>query len=249
MQIHMSAGDRQPRWAWTAGLEGLGQQEMAVMLPWPEGDPRDRYVAHLLRFIETYIASQPKRILAGQTMHYGWSMLRFVAGESPQSSIDQRSLLIEELRDPFTFDQPAYVPGATRALELTALQREAIQRNRISGESEHPHRSGMVIVCNRVTPDTICSLRPLAVQRLWEPKNQYTGWFVSCSNSGHDHDNPDELAPVHLLHLINGFPALFPYLAMPVGTALFFESQQVIVFGPGDQDGHVDPAPLLLTLP
>lgn len=91
MQIRMSTGDALPRRAWTEGLEALGQQELGVTLPWPQGDARDTQITRLLRFIEGYISSQPRRILAGQTMKYGWSRLRFVADEQ------ENRLLIEEL--------------------------------------------------------------------------------------------------------------------------------------------------------
>lgn len=39
---------------------------------------------------------------------------------------------------------------------------------------------------------------------------------------------------VHLFHLVERFPGLFPYLGMPVGTMLVFEEEQVSVFHPGD---------------
>jgi hypothetical protein len=54
---------------------------------------------------------------------------------------------------------------------------------------------------------------------------------------------------VHLLHLVVGFPGLFPYLAMPVGTALLFEAERAIVFKAGEQEGNADSAPLLRQLP
>jgi hypothetical protein len=76
-----------------------------------------------------------------------------------------------------------------------------------------------------------------------------SGWFVGCCDQEHDHDNPHELATVHLLHLVQRFPGLFPYVAMPVGTALLFEENQAIIFRPGEQEGQVDPSRLLSSLP
>jgi hypothetical protein len=43
-----------------------------------------------------------------------------------------------------------------------------------------------------------------------------------------------------LLHLVEPFPDLIPYLAMPVDTRVIFETSQVIVFDPGKQNGQVD---------
>src|SRR5260370_1654932 len=78
MQIHFRGAENQLRWAWTDGLRTLGQREIAVMVPWPEHDSRDRLITHLLRFLENYLISQPKRILPEQTLRYGWTTLRFV---------------------------------------------------------------------------------------------------------------------------------------------------------------------------
>ena len=47
MHIHCQKVKDQSRWVWTEGLRALGQQEIVVMLSWPEDDPRDLLVAHL----------------------------------------------------------------------------------------------------------------------------------------------------------------------------------------------------------
>ena len=80
----------------------LGQQEMAVRLFWPELDPRDQEIRLLLNFLGNYIAEQPKRILGGQTLRYGLTMLRFVADERNESGLGTDRLLVEELASPFT---------------------------------------------------------------------------------------------------------------------------------------------------
>lgn len=247
MQVYFSEDQTGQRYAQTEGLQTRGQQELAVPLFWQQGDQRDQQIIRLLKVIGQYIYDQPKRITAGQTMQYGWSMLRFVPDQ--QHGLRQETLLIEELQRPFGHGDSRYVPGAAQAIHLLWLQEEAIRRNRITGESEPSHRSHLAIVCSRVTPETTWTLRPLCAERLWQPDNRYSGWFIGCSDKRHDHNNPDELAPIHLLHLLEGLPAIFPYLLMPVGTALFFEAQQVIIFGPGEQEGHVDTEPPATTLP
>jgi hypothetical protein len=161
MQVHISKGVKAPRWAWTDGLHTHGQAEVAVPLPWSEADPRDQQVKDLLRFLEKYVVEQHGRILPGQTMRYGWTMLRFREDEQNEGGQGTETLLVEELRDPFKFGELAYVPGASRALQLVAVQQAAMRRNRITGESEHPHRSKMVMVCSRIRPETIGTLRPL----------------------------------------------------------------------------------------
>lgn len=243
MEIRMSRDAGQPRWAWTEGLGALGQQEVATPLPWPEGDARDEQVMGLLRFLEGYVAGQPRGIVAGQTLRYGWALLRFVADE------EGHRLMLEEMRDPWRFGEAEYVPGVARTLALKWIQDEALRRNRMTGSAVYPHRASTAIVCSRVTPETIGRLRPLGVHRLEEPGEDFSGWFVGCEEGGHDHDDADELEQVHLLHLVAGFPGLFAYLALPVQTALLFEAERVIVFRPGEQEGFADPAPILAALP
>jgi hypothetical protein len=241
MQVRISRG-KPPRWIWTEGLNALGQQEFAVPVPWPEDNARDKEVVWLLRFIEQYVERQQQRVIAGQTMEYGWSRLRFVAAEQGQR------LLIEELRDDAA-GEPVYVPGVARSVALRRVQDEVMRRNGVTGETEYPQRSKTAIVCNRVTPETIGWLRPLEAHRLRAPEGHFSGWFVGCAQHGHDHNDPEHLEQVHLLHLVESFPGLFPYLALPVQTALLFEATQVVVFRPGEQEGFVDPAPLLAALP
>ncbi len=240
MQIRMSRDA--PRWIWTEGLEALGQQELVAFLPWPEDDARDEQVIALLRFLEEYILRQPRRIVAGETLEVGWSRLRFVAEEQGQR------LVLEELRDDAP-GEPVYVPGVARTIALKRLQDEALRRYGLTGHAEQSQRSKTAVACNLVTPQTIRTLRPLQVQRLWEPDDTSSGWFVGCHEGGHDHHDAAEVEQVHLAHLVAGFPGLFPYLALPVQTALVFEAAQVIVFRPGEQEGYVDPEPLLRELP
>jgi hypothetical protein len=179
-------------------------------------------------------------------MHYGWTTLRFVPASRDESGA---MLQIEEIQHPFSHDNPQYIPGAVQAIHLQALQEAALQRNRVTGVSTTPHNSHTAIVCRRITPETIQTLRPLHIERNNAPEKRYSGWFIGCMGQEHNHDNPDELGLIHLLHLVANCPALFPYLSSPVGTALMLEETQVIFFGPDQQEGHVDPVPPIAVLP
>lgn len=97
MHIHFSPHDAFPRWAWTEGLSTQGQQEIIVSLTWLFDDSRDRQITRLLKFIENYISSQPKRITAGQTMHYGWTTLRFVPASHDESGAMLRTFFERNL--------------------------------------------------------------------------------------------------------------------------------------------------------
>lgn len=249
MQIRSRCAENQVRWVWTEGLQTLEQQEIAVTVPWSEHDSRDRLLTNLLRFIETYLTRQPKRILPGQTLSYGWNILRFVADEQNLSGVGSGMLLIEERQSVFSEEHPSYVPGVARTLALLHLQNETIRRNRVTGESIYPDASQRALICRRVTPETIHHLHPLKADRAWQPDGRESGWYIGCCDEDHDHDNPDELARIHLFHLAESFPALFPYLAMPVGTMLIFEEHQAIVFRPNEEEGQVDPERLLTSLP
>jgi hypothetical protein len=249
MQIHVRRAQNQVRWVWTEGLRTLGQQEIAVIAPWPEHDPCDLLLTDFLTFLEQYLNKQPKRILPGQTFRYGWMLLRFVSDDQNLSGAGPDSLLIEEMQAPFSQENPSYVPGVAHTLALLQLQHEAIRRNRVTGDALYPHRSQQTMVCTRVTPETVSFLRPLKANRAWQPDGCESGWFIGCCDQEHDHDNPDELALIHLVHLVERFPGLFPYLAMPVGTMLIFEASQAIIFCPGEQEGQVDPGGLLSSLP
>jgi len=249
MQIRSRCAENQTRWVWTEGLQTLGQQEIAVSVPWPEHDPRDMLLTHFLQFLERYLNNQSKRILSGQTLRYGWTLLRFVRDDQNLSGTAPDALLVEEMQSPLSQENPPYMPGVAHTLALLQLQHEVLRRNGITGEAVYPHCSQYALVCTRVTPETLPFLRPLKIDRAWQPNVRESGWFIGCCDREHDHNNPDELAPIHLFHLVEQFPGLFPYLAMPVGTMLIFEESQAIIFRPGEQEGQVDPGSLLSSLP
>ncbi|GHO57406.1 hypothetical protein [Ktedonobacter robiniae] len=249
MHIYFHNAEDQQRWAYTEGLSDLGQREIAVLAPCSDDDLRNRLLLNLLEFIASYIKSQPKRILPGQTFRYGWVMLRFVSDEKNISGAGSDALLIEEHESHFALEDVPFVPGVIRAMELIQIQHKAMQRNQVTGDVQYPSSTHFALICSRVTPEAIQQLRPLSAQRLWEPEGQHSGWFFSCCDQSHDHDNPDELHRGHLLHLVKGLPAFFPYIAMPVGAALLFEENKVVIFPPGEEQGFVDPEAPLTTLP
>lgn len=249
MHIYFHNAEDQQRWICTEGLNVLGQRELAVLAPWSNDDLRHRLLLNLLEFIECYIQSQPKRILPGQTFQYGWSLLRFVSDEDNMSGAGSDTLLIEEQESLFAFDDVPFVPGVARTLELMQIQHKAMQRTRVTGDVQYPFFAHFVLICSYVTPEAIQQLRPLMAERYHEPEGQFSGWFIGCCDKSHDHDNPDELGKVHLMHIVKGLPALFPYIAMPIGTALLFEEDKVVVFLPGKEQGFVDSEAPLTILP
>ncbi|WP_126628350.1 immunity protein Imm33 domain-containing protein [Dictyobacter alpinus] len=248
MQLHFRKDEQHVRWVYTDGLRMLGQRELATQISWPEHDPREKLLIDLLRFLEDYLRSQPRRILPGQTLRYGWTMLRFVNDEYQLSGAGADTLLIEEEKHAFTHDDPSYGMGVAHTLTLLQLQHEVMRRNHITGLGDHPSPAHIALTCARVNPETIAHLRPIMAHRAWEPTARESGWFIGCCDHDHNHDDPAELATIHLRHLVESFPGLFPYITMPVGYQIFFEEHQAVIFHPGEQYGQVDPEGLLTSL-
>lgn len=249
MQIHFRDAENQWCWAWTERLRAWGQREIAVMFPRSGPDSHDLLITNVLKFVENYLISESTQILPGQTMRYGWTTLRFVRDEQNLSGQGTEILLIEEMEHPFSLDEISYVSGVAHTLALMQVQQEAMRRNRVNGDAIYPHRSQHALVCNRVTPRTVSLLRPLMAHRAWKPNVRDSGWFIGCCSNDHDHNRSEELGMIHLIHLVEQFPALFPYVAMPVGTQLVFEENRAIIWRPGEQGGQVDPGSLISSLP
>lgn len=239
MQIHFSAGE-QPRWAWTDGLFDAGQQDIALPLPWPLDDWRDRQAANLLGFIGTYVNGQSRRILAGQTLRYGWTLLRFRESAPEDREAIAGRLVIQELRDPLHDTEPAFEDGARRAVELVAAQGNVFAHYHITADAEYPFRSQFVLLCDRVPPLASTFPQPLYAERLWEPDAEDSGWFVACTDPDHNHDSANTLGRVHLLHLVERFPHIFPYLALPTASTLVFDGDTSAVYLPGADEGYED---------
>jgi hypothetical protein len=133
MQIHFRDAENQWRWAWTDGLRTGEQREIAVMFPQSEQDSHDLLMTNMLKFVENYLISESTQILPGQTMRYGWTMLRFVRDEQNVSGQGTEILLIEEMEHPFSLDETSSVPGVAHTMALMQVQQEAMRRNRVNG--------------------------------------------------------------------------------------------------------------------
>ncbi len=237
-----SNSDDGARWAWTEGLRALDQPqaELGALLPWAAEDDRDAQVERLLAFLTRYVARHGKPILAGQTIRYGWTLLRAEPG-APGPDQTER-LKMQELSQPFAEQTSSFTDGVTAAVALLALQEAAIARIRITGTAEHPHRHDSAIVCARVdqrggTPLTLTRLS-LTDRRIHD-----SGWFAGCQDRDHNHDDPHELHSAHLVHLVASYPWIFPYLGMPTQTRIALDGVSVVVWRPNERHGAIDDAP------
>ncbi len=259
MQVFLSPNGTEPRWAWTEGLEHAEQHDFAVPMAWQEGDARDQRVTDLLAFIGDAFANAsnvpgeggdgtaelPTIIQPGETLAYGWTTLGFRAS-SPADAIGPGFLVVQELADPLAEHEDRWVDGADQALDLLALQAETRRRNIVPGALDAPHRSDLVYTCTRVPPTGFLWQYPVAAQRYaYEGDSGESGWFFSCYDQPHDHEDPREREQVPLRELVAAFPRILPYLALAVGTAVIFTSDQVVIFRPDDDEGYEDPAGLV----
>lgn len=243
MRIAFSGETALYRWAWTEGLEPLGQLDVTVPLPWQAGDARDGEIERLLAAVADVVANWGLRFRQGDTFNYGWTTLRFEAGAAAGDSAGR--LVVSELAEPLLATPPTYARGAALIAALQRTQAEALTRNGIEAEPAHPHRSELAVICTRVPPAGPEYPRPLVLERLTDPQRDESGWVIRCADPAHDHDTPQALASVRLLHIVAGFPGIVPYLALPVGCAVLLEEREVIVFRPGENTGSPDSAPAL----
>lgn len=239
MQIRFGADTTGRRWAWTDGLAASGQLDLAVPVAWPADAVRDREVAGVFEFVAQYVAGQPRRVRPGETLRYGWTTLRFDAGGATGPGAGK--LVVSEVREPLRDAAPEYESGVATAIALTLAQDDALRRNHISGDADYPHRSEQAVICTRVPPAAKTIPHPLVLERRPPADSRHSGWIVRCTDPAHDHDSAGALTRTELVHIVAAFAPIFPYLAMPAGTAVLFDANTVVVFPAGSDEGRADP--------
>jgi hypothetical protein len=213
----------------TDGLRPYDQQECALELL---GGVTEEDGARVLRYISDYVTKSQQHILAGETMRYGWSTLHFA--QDPGTDV----LSVEELAAPFATANDTYKRGAAKALAILREQDATVRRNGVASPGHHPHRSERAVICRRMNPNAQWPL--MVFDRIKARQADQSGWFVGCGNAHHNHNDVGELAALHLVYLAERDPRVVNYLAMPENTRIVFERDKIIVFGPGQQDGHID---------
>jgi hypothetical protein len=225
---------------WTDGLALLGQTEIAAPIR-GDGSWRAEYGEQLLEYIEHYISSQSKRVSAGQTMTYGWTLLRFRESQPGDAPSATGKLIIQEADGAWRVDQPSYHDGCDDALRLKRIQDRVIVRHHISGDAYYPNRLHCAVACSNMSPQAPASFH---IERLprgeHEDSGEYSKWFIGCADRSHDHKRMESLHRVHLSHIVEQRREVFPYLALPHGSAVAFEPDKVIVFAPGSDHGHAE---------
>lgn len=226
------------RGAWTEGMVELHPEQMELGIPidWPPDEVRDAQVETLLTFLADYVAQNGRPIRGKQTLRYGWTSLRTDPAGHPFHGTDL--LILQELADPFG-GELSFKDGVKLAIGLLADQQEAIRRCHVVGTVDHPHRDDTAVVCRRVSKDGGSSLL-LARAALTNREFHDSGWIVGCRDRDHDHEDPTQLGGVHLWRLVASYPWIFPYLAMPVGTRVTLDRDQIVIFHPEERRGEID---------
>ncbi len=217
----------------TDGLAAQNGRECALELM--DGVTADN-AERVLRYISDYLTASGQKIMAGETMRYGWSTLRFAQDNNDPA------LSIEELEEPFATASDTFRRGAAKAIAILRAQDETVRRNGLSTIAHHPHRSERAVICRRLSPTA--TWKVLVFDRIKARQAEQSGWFVGCGSSTHNHNDVAELASLHLVYLSERDPRIVPYLALPEDTRVVFEPSKVIVFAPGVQAGQVDNAAL-----
>ena len=216
------------------GLEAIGQREIAAFVADPEPHDTDHQVMDVLQFIANYLIKSGARIVGGQTMAYGWTMLRF--GDARPQVLE-----IEEDTEPFSPEHPVHWgPGLRRAIELRLAGDAVMRRNRLTGQAEHPNRGHFALACDHLT-DTYSGMivaQRHQIVRSSSPTPWVSGWELHCGATEHA---DGQWHRHHLTHLIHPRPFVMPYLCMPEGAMVAFDAEGAIVWKPGSDSGTRDP--------
>jgi hypothetical protein len=236
-RIVFGPGTDTMRWAWTEGLRDYGQAEIAVPITWDHGNWRDDQVRDLLEGFDTYVRTQPKRISADQHMQHFWTVLRFRASTPADIGLRPGMLVVQELADPLHDVEPNYTDGAQRAIMLLMHQRHAVHRAGLDEAIDPPSAWMAAELCRRVNPHGGSALKLQRRSPKWEstePGAGDSGWLIACADPAHLHDEPGATVGTHLMHVVEHYPHIFPYLALPAGSQVHIDGGAVTIFRPGD---------------
>jgi hypothetical protein len=217
----------------TDGLHAVGQVEVAAQVPGGTAHEVDHQVMDVLQFIARYIFNSGARVLPGQTMAYGWTLLRFRQ--------DRPTVLeIDELDDPLAdVGEPQWMIGLSLAIGLRHAGDDVMRRNHLSGTAQFSNRGHTAIVCAHVIAMDAGS-RPLVMQRDAPASPENSGWTILCTQADAVHDETT-LALHHLAHLAHRWPFIVPYICLPPGAMVAFRDAEVVVWKVGEEQGAPDP--------
>ena len=167
------------------------------------------------------------RFEPGQTLRYGWSILRFELGPDDLLTLhepDFESLPVQ------------YVPGVSNSVRHIASQIAMIESFVMPiGEPNFPSMNDEVTVCNR-----LATADGFVMDRFHEDDdNECADWMISCNDDDHDHHDANEYDVISYYELLLKKPQILDFLAFPPGSTLVVEPGKLQLIEFEDVEGEV----------
>ncbi len=182
----------------TQGLMSPSQKELQVRVSEPALVPEGEA---FLRYVATYLQEQSTSIHPGQTLNYGYWLVKF-------QEIDDRTLEIWE----YNAEGTGFVPGAT--LSLTYWRDQQLVCRQFNALFTPPRADKLAAVSDGVVEgDPVQGVRypsPEHMSGWWLTTGRYTGDVAS-------------LRVEHLYHITAARPDLARFLALPYGFRFAWE--------------------------
>jgi hypothetical protein len=244
LEIRWTARTDGGRTATTHGLYEFRHPELTVRVDGPPEEARDRWVSRLLGHLAVDIAEHlldgraPFR--AGDELRWGWSTVRLVEPVSADGELHGVALAIEECAGPFGQDD-RFAAGVARTLHIAMAQAAAVERHGLKGQMDPLHSTSMAMVCKRVLDEVSTRGMLRAIRGPADDEDSSDWWQIDCNDDGHDHEDSANQSIMHLGHVVEAFPAVLQYLALPCDSAFVIAEGKVAVFRPGDEEYQFDP--------
>jgi hypothetical protein len=189
----------------TDGLTRFGNKEITVR----EGRPDwQKDAGDLLMYVADYVSSSGNRIRAGETLNYGFWLLKFVA---PQP----RELEVFE----YDLSGSRFIPGARLALEFWRDQHEVCLK---AGSVFAPPRPDQLVA---VSADLTISPEIEGVR--YSLGSNKSGWIITSQGfSG----PVKSLQQEHMLHIIQYRRDIIRYLALSTGYRFLSNGESRVWF-------------------
>lgn len=200
-RVHVLSNDAS---AWTDGLRNRLGAELRVA-----SSAEDMEAGRaLLQFLSDYVINQGAVIRAGETIEYGYGIVKCVSGDDGYLELWE-----------YLPDNDDYAPGAHRTMTIAREQRE------VCNAAGAPFTNVRLSHAAAVSPgvhegDDLEGVRYSALDEI-------PGWYIFT-----DRYNGDvrQMKVEHLWHVTKSRPEIVPYLALPVGYRFRIASGQVHVW-------------------